>query len=203
MWFRDCSHGSQVEQILACRIIAVSTLPRSCLFFCSLYSFTVFDCRIWCIIWGLWNVWGPLFRRDNCSAESFEAFVKKALTQVATGNDCHFLPQVYYVFENGDHRNGKQVSRHILKLHNLSAEFPALMARYGHENVQLGHQRKHPGRVCHVKPTESTERMVREFYAADYEAFHFWQTNARQLWSKCGWFPEKVGGLSSDETKVN
>eukprot|EP00435_Cladocopium_sp_Y103_P010684 s2071_g2.t1 len=110
---------------------------------------------------------------DACTSKGFEDFVRKALNATAEFDDCHFLPQVYYVFENGDHKNGKRVSRHVLKLQNLSKEFPALMARYGHENVELTADHKHPGRHCHVTPTEATVKLVRSFYAADYEAFDF------------------------------
>mmetsp|Transcript_29913 Transcript_29913/g.48334 ORF Transcript_29913/g.48334 Transcript_29913/m.48334 type:complete len:332 (+) Transcript_29913:61-1056(+) len=113
---------------------------------------------------------------DTCTSKGFEDFVRRNLQKTDEGlevDDCHFLPQVYYVFENGDHKNGKQLSRHVLKLKELSREFPALMARYGHENVKLTGEHMHPGRPCHVTPTKATVKLVRSFYKADYEAFGF------------------------------
>ena len=91
----------------------------------------------------------PTPRRSNCTSELFEDFVQKSLNQTADGNDCHFLPQVYYVFENGDYQQGKRLSRHILHLKRLKSEFPALMARYSSQHVRLGAP-QHPGWKCHL-----------------------------------------------------
>ena len=113
-------------------------------------------------------------KTSNCTSELFEDFVHKSLNQAASGNDCHFLPQVYYVFENGDYQHGKLLSRHILHLKRLNSEFPTLMARYGnrYSHVRLGAP-QHPGRKCRITPTKRTEELVKNFYAADYEAFGF------------------------------
>ena len=104
-----------------------------------------------------WSTWiqllndsAPTPRTSNCTSELFEDFVHKSLNQAASGNDCHFLPQVYYVFENGDYQHGKVLSRHILHLKRLNSEFPTLMARYGYQHVRLGAP-QHPGRKCHRK----------------------------------------------------
>lgn len=106
-----------------------------------------------------WSTWiqllndsAPTPRISNCTSELFEDFVHKSLNQAASGNDCHFLPQVYYVFENGDYQHGKLLSRHILHLKRLKSEFPTLMARYGnrYSHVRLGAP-QHPGRKCHRK----------------------------------------------------
>lgn len=111
-------------------------------------------------------------KSSNCTSELFEDFVHKSLNQAASAEDCHFLPQVYYVFENGDYQQGKMLSRHILHLKRLSVEFPTLMARYGYQHVRLGAP-QHPGRKCRITPTKRTEELVKNFYAADYEAFGF------------------------------
>ncbi len=86
--------------------------------------------------------------------------------------DCHYVPQVYYVFENGDHKKGKQVCHHILRMGQLHQEFPALMSSYGLHHVQLV-DHEHTGRVCDLKPLAPTIQMVKDFYKADYEAFGF------------------------------
>lgn len=63
--------------------------------------------------------------------------------------DCHYVPQVYHVFERGDHKEGKQVCHHVLRMEQLHKQFSALISSYGLHDVQLG-DHEHTGRVCAV-----------------------------------------------------
>ena len=114
------------------------------------------------------------YKHGRCDPAHFEAFVASKLTSPLGIDDCHFVPQVYYVFEKGDHKNGKQICKHILQYHQMKDTFPALMTLYGLNTLHLNRIHAHQDRTCDLTPTAATVEMVRNFYAADYEAFGFW-----------------------------
>eukprot|EP00434_Breviolum_minutum_P010515 symbB.v1.2.009276.t1/scaffold584.1/size184464/11 len=115
------------------------------------------------------------YKHGCCDPACFEEFVASKLTSPLGIDDCHFVPQVYYVFEQGDHKNGKQICKHILQYHQINDIFPALMTRYGLDTLHLNKRiHAHQDRkTCDLTPTAATVEMVRNFYAADYEAFGF------------------------------
>eukprot|EP00438_Fugacium_kawagutii_P036715 Skav213888 [mRNA] locus=scaffold245:96549:97526:- [translate_table: standard] len=108
-----------------------------------------------------------------CGDAYLEEFVRSRLKTLSIVDDCHFIPQVYYVFENGDHRNGRRLCHHILQRTKLSDQFPKLMKQYGLNDVQLPSHPNHQGRECSAKLSPSLLDLVKEFYRADYEAFGF------------------------------
>lgn len=116
------------------------------------------------------------YKHGCCDPACFEEFVASKLTSPLGIDDCHFVPQVFYVFEQGDHKNGKQICKHILQYHQINDIFPALMTRYGLDTLHLNKRiHAHQDRkICDLTPTAATLEMVRNFYAADYEAFGFW-----------------------------
>ena len=89
--------------------------------------------------------------------------------------DCHYVPQVYHVFERGDLKEGKQVCHHVLRMEQLHKQFSALISSYGLHHLQLG-DHEHTGRVCAVIWSAAAiqkSRIFTYFYSADYEAFDF------------------------------
>lgn len=108
-----------------------------------------------------------------CSESCLETYVQSKLDLLNAGSDdCHFIPQVYYVFGNGDHKKGNQVCKHVLRYENLTQEFSALAGGYG-LNLKLPDVGKHRSRTCDVTPTPLTVQLVKKFFAADYEAFQY------------------------------
>jgi len=110
--------------------------------------------------------------KTGCSPEALEKFTKDKLAILETAvlhEDCHFVPQVYYAFDNGD-PSGRRICKHIHKLETLNDAFPELMKKYDLEKVKLkGHSRS--SKACKIEPTEETVRLVKEYYAQDYKAF--------------------------------
>ena len=109
---------------------------------------------------------------EKCNAQYFEDWAARELTDLNLGGDCHYVPQVYYVFENGDYKHGRQICRHVIKMDDLEAKFPSLMKQY-HLDVELAGIHWHSFSKCDLKPTPKTVEMVKTFYAGDYSAFGF------------------------------
>lgn len=107
-----------------------------------------------------------------CGDSYLEEFVRNKLNSISTVDDCHFIPQVYYVFENGDHKNGKQLCHHVLRAESITQEFPQLMQLYG-LGVRLPDIQRHQRRSCDASLTPAAMELVRKFYAADFEAFGY------------------------------
>ncbi|CAE7575921.1 unnamed protein product [Symbiodinium sp. CCMP2456] len=107
-----------------------------------------------------------------CDQKKLESLTRSLLNKLDLKDDCHGVPQVYYVFRDGN-PNAQRICGNVLKYEELNQSFPRLMETYGisqvkslpklHEN--MGH--------CTVRPTPATISMVREFYARDYEAFGY------------------------------
>ena len=108
-----------------------------------------------------------------CSESCLEQYAQSKLKILNGSDDCHFIPQVYYVFENGDHKKGNQICKHVLRYESFTQEFSALMGRYGLDLTvpELG---QHRSRRCDVVPTPLTVQLVKKFFSADYEAFQYW-----------------------------
>ena len=109
---------------------------------------------------------------ERCNAESFEDWAARKLTGLNLGVDCHYVPQVYYVFENGDYKHGRQICRHVIKTDDLETKFPSLMKQYDLD-VELAGPHWHFFGKCDLTPTPKTVEMVKTFYAGDYSAFGF------------------------------
>jgi len=109
---------------------------------------------------------------ERCNAESFEDWAARKLTGLNLGVDCHYVPQVYYVFENGDYKHGRQICRHVIKTDDLETKFPSLMKQYDLD-VELAGPQLHSFGKCDLTPTPKTVEMVKTFYAGDYSAFGF------------------------------
>lgn len=114
--------------------------------------------------------------KTGCSAGALEKFTKdkmEKLKKYPLHEDCHFVPQVQYAFQNGD-PSAPRICKHIMKLEKLNEEFPALVKPYGLEKVQLGKGKSRSSSTsCKIEPTAETVRLVKEYYAADYEAFGY------------------------------
>ncbi|CAE7707765.1 unnamed protein product [Symbiodinium pilosum] len=110
--------------------------------------------------------------KDVCDPQKLEQLTQKALNAVDLKIDCHLIPQVYYVYQDGE-PTAPRICHHILKYESMSSEFPALMGKYGLGKVNLTQQNAHRGHHCNVTPTSATVRMVASFYSKDYKAFGF------------------------------
>ncbi|CAE7506383.1 unnamed protein product [Symbiodinium microadriaticum] len=108
---------------------------------------------------------------EVCDPDMLEKFTRKALLLLDLKNDCHFVPQVYYVFQDGD-PTAPRICRHILKYDDIDSGFPMLMEKYGLGQTAL-RKHVHKSNHCNVTPTAATVQMVKEFYSRDYEAFGF------------------------------
>ena len=120
-----------------------------------------------------WEIAFFLGNSSYCNSEFFEDWAARRLTGLNTRGDCHYVPQVYYVFENGDYKHGRQICRHVIKTDDLETKFPSLMKQYDLD-VELADKHLHSGK-CDLTPTPKTVEMVKTFYAGDYSAFGFWE----------------------------
>ena len=118
-----------------------------------------------------WEIAFFLGNSSYCNSEFFEDWAAKRLTDLNPRGDCHYVPQVYYVFENGDYKHGRQICRHVIKTDDLQTKFPSLMRQYDLD-VELADMHLHSGK-CALTPTPKTVEMVKTFYAGDYSAFGF------------------------------
>ena len=110
-----------------------------------------------------------------CSQSCLAEFVNWAVNENSTAADCHFIPQVYYVYQNGDHKKGKQICRHVLRYDKFDEQFPQLMKRYGIDMnlADQGTLDTHPARSCDLELAPALLQLVKQFYSADYDAFGF------------------------------
>ncbi|CAE7463264.1 unnamed protein product [Symbiodinium natans] len=139
------------------------------------------DCDSFCVVreplsrfLSHWR-WRHFSKPADCSPEVLEKYTKEKLAQAREDvllEDCHFTPQVYYAFQNGDPK-APRICRHIIKLEHLDAEFAPLMAQYNLEKVHLGKGKSRSSKKCDIVPTEATLQLVKEFYAEDYKAFGY------------------------------
>eukprot|EP00434_Breviolum_minutum_P024316 symbB.v1.2.021474.t1/scaffold1792.1/size124732/9 len=116
-----------------------------------------------------WEIAFFLGNSSYCNSEFFEDWAARRLTGLNTRGDCHYVPQVYYVFENGDYKHGRQICHHVIKTDDLETKFPSLMKQYDLD-VELADKHLHSGK-CDLTPTPKTVEMVKTFYAGDYSAF--------------------------------
>jgi len=139
------------------------------------------DCDSFCVVreplsrfLSHWR-WRHFSKPSDCSPEVLEKYTQEKLGQAredALLEDCHFTPQVYYAFQNGDH-TAPRICRHIIKLEHLDAEFAPLMAQYNLEKVHLGKGKSRSSKKCDIVPTDATLKLIKDFYAADYKAFGY------------------------------
>ena len=113
----------------------------------------------------------------NCGTEDLEKFANRSFAAKASFQDCHLIPQVFYVFEEGKPEK-PPICRHVLNMSSIKVDFPKLMKKYGLENVTLPDQKVFDFHldleVCSkVVPSAKTVEMVKSFYHQDYEAFGF------------------------------
>ena len=114
----------------------------------------------------------------NCSTDDLEKFAKDSFAEFAGGiesQDCHLIPQVFYVFEEGKPEK-PQICRHLLNMSSIKVDFPQLMKQYGLDNVTLPDESVHDLELdeCrYVVPNAKTIELVQSFYHQDYAAFGF------------------------------
>ena len=121
--------------------------------------------------WRYWHARGP----RNCSTDDLEKFAQESFAANATAQDCHLIPQVFYVFEEGKPEK-PPICRHLLNMSSIKVDFPQLMKQYGLENVTLPDGKVHEfdlGKCSKVVPNAKTVEMVKSFYHQDYAAFGF------------------------------
>ncbi|CAE7599925.1 hypothetical protein AK812_SmicGene34061 [Symbiodinium microadriaticum] len=106
-----------------------------------------------------------------CEPQKLEDLTRMFVDKLDLKQDCHAVPQVYYVFQDGNPK-AAPICRHVLKFHEVNQSFPALMESYSLGEVKLL-SAIHEKERCTLTPTPATLRMVQEFYAQDYEAFGF------------------------------
>ena len=99
--------------------------------------------------------------KDVCDPQKLEQLTRKALNTMDFKWDCHLIPQVYHVYQDGE-PTSPRICHHILKYESMSSEFPALMGKYGLK-VNLTQLHTHRGHHCNVTPTRATVRMVASF----------------------------------------
>ena len=100
--------------------------------------------------------------KDVCDPQTLEQLTQKAFNTVNLRSDCHLIPQVYYVYQDGE-PTAPRICHHVLKYESMISEFPALMRKYGLDKVHPEHHHSHWSRHCNVTPTSATVRMVASF----------------------------------------
>jgi len=107
-----------------------------------------------------------------CDPNKLETLTRSFLDKLDLKDDCHGVPQVYYVFRDGN-PNAQHICRNVLKYDELNQTFPRLMDTYGITKVKSLPTLHGNNGHCTVRPTPATVKMVLEFYAQDYEAFSY------------------------------
>jgi len=116
-----------------------------------------------------------------CTPEDFEQATQETLKTLSRQPSkwfCMFVPQTQMVY--GASRvveSERKYCDRVLKMDNLETEFDALMVEFG-KDVRLGKEKKLASWTenCNLSVsdlTSNTQEMIRQFYAADYEAFNF------------------------------
>merc|ERR1712032_1033284 len=118
------------------------------------------------------------FRNDarDCNQEALSRWILPKLSSLKSNRllqDCHFLPQVDYVFStNYSFQSGLRTCKHVLRSENLSAEWNALLVAYGYTDVP-----RLPATVnsrhCKISAPTDVERLIREIYADDFKVFGY------------------------------
>lgn len=113
-------------------------------------------------------------RDEDCESSKFETWAAKQM-QIEQGlpymSDCHFVPQVKYVFGPGDPQGGTaRQCQHVLHFESLQAEFRALMEDFGLPVKLRSHELNHH---CDINVSRRLEASIESSYGGDFDAFGY------------------------------
>lgn len=103
---------------------------------------------------------------EPCSVDAFEKYAKQSLEQYAQQNsmeDCHFLPQVDYVFTA---QRDKKYCQHELRFESLAEDFGALMKSFNIPLTLTNHNNQEE-EECRLNE-EAIGRTVRQLVESTY-----------------------------------
>jgi hypothetical protein len=129
--------------------------------------------------------WGPsmstqddtgLLAQPRCTKAGLNYFIQRALTKIREGqkfiHDCHFVPQVEYVWG----KDGHQWCQHVFRSDALPGALDEFMALHNY-SIQLNAIGNKHNDVCPDITTESlgrrTKRMLDEVYVEDFRRLNF------------------------------
>lgn len=110
---------------------------------------------------------------EPCSSQSVNEFVQAAMKNYQHGqryqHDCHFVPQVEYIWDE----NNKRICSDIVSVDDMPFAFNSVLTKAGMQfqiptESYNGHQGRCPGLSMHHL-WHSTRRMVRRVYKDDFE----------------------------------
>jgi len=116
-----------------------------------------------------------------CTPQDYERATRETLENLSQRPSrwmCLFVPQIQMVYgATSIAASKRQFCDRVLHLDSLEAEFNALMQEFG-KDVRLGKDKKMSSWTedCNLSVadlTSATREMIRNYYAADYEAFNF------------------------------
>lgn len=108
-----------------------------------------------------------------CDSSMFESWAVDSLQQAKWNRymgDCHFVPQVEYVFGLG---SAAPHCQHVLHYETLRADFQALMDDFGLPVRLHSHLLNHH---CEVKVSRRLEKLIESVYGMDFDAFGYERT---------------------------
>mmetsp|Transcript_138170 Transcript_138170/g.358959 ORF Transcript_138170/g.358959 Transcript_138170/m.358959 type:complete len:348 (-) Transcript_138170:145-1188(-) len=118
------------------------------------------------------------FRGGPCNQEVFAKDSRKKLAQLRSDSgryidDCHYLPQVEYVFGRADLQNHtmRPFCQHVLKQENLVEDFNALMARFSLPLTLQAHSYEMD--TCKIPVARDVRKGIEDYYAEDFSAFGY------------------------------
>lgn len=111
--------------------------------------------------------------KAHCNAQTFELHIKERLAAYAkhrTENDCHYAPQVDYVFSQN---HEKRYCTHVIDFSNLVQGFNDLMRSF---DIPLWLRKHYKAANCGVAVEDvpsSVQEFIRTFYQADVASFGY------------------------------
>eukprot|EP00747_Dinoflagellata_sp_TGD_P063744 gnl/TRDRNA2_/TRDRNA2_153589_c2_seq2.p1 gnl/TRDRNA2_/TRDRNA2_153589_c2~~gnl/TRDRNA2_/TRDRNA2_153589_c2_seq2.p1 ORF type:complete len:411 (-),score=46.72 gnl/TRDRNA2_/TRDRNA2_153589_c2_seq2:91-1323(-) len=118
-----------------------------------------------------------------CDVDSFTQFTKDELSKASVRpyrSDCHFVPQVEYVYGPGLHPknpgdNPRRYCTHVLQYEDLKNQFDALLARYGIPGVLKtpAYARDVDNMKCDIPISAEVQALIAKHFADDYKVFGY------------------------------
>eukprot|EP00927_Polykrikos_kofoidii_P072354 TRINITY_DN68482_c0_g1_i1.p1 TRINITY_DN68482_c0_g1~~TRINITY_DN68482_c0_g1_i1.p1 ORF type:complete len:555 (+),score=38.07 TRINITY_DN68482_c0_g1_i1:81-1667(+) len=118
-----------------------------------------------------------LLEKPRCTPEGLNYFLQSALSKVLEGrkflHDCHFLPQVEYIWGS----DGYQWCNHVLRQEDLPYAFNELMASHGYlprlQIAKINNSTEACGNITVSSLSGRTKRLIDTIYRDDFAKLNY------------------------------